>query len=144
MITEYNIFSSDRTTVSFDFDGVLHTSTDPGTLDPTELFNWWEWEPAKNIHEILRKEYRSGHKIIIVTSRNEILNWMRRSIMEFVKEYNLPIDELVFTYNLSKKKILLEKKVIRHYDDNINLKYELKNTNIEFVYVYKDKIILTK
>ena len=54
------------------------------------------------------------------------------------------IDELVFTYNLSKKKILLEKKVIRHYDDNINLKYELKNTNIEFIYVYKDKIILTK
>jgi len=34
--------------------------------------------------------------------------------------------------------------VIRHYDDNISLKYELKNTNIEFVYVYKDKIILTK
>jgi len=139
IITEYNKFS-ERKVVSFDFDGVLHISTHPGTLDPIELFDYWEWEPNKPLHKILRREHKSGHKIIIVTARTDFKGWMSKSLWSFVEKFHLPVDDIIFTDLLPKKPILLNKKVIRHYDDKFDMIYELEGTGIEFVYVYKDKI----
>lgn len=143
IIKEYNKFV-ERKVVSFDFDGVLHISTHPGTIDPVELFDWWKWEPNKPLHKILRQEHKAGNKIIIVTARNDWMKWMQDAIWTFCKKYNLPVDELVFTENLPKRRFLINKNVIRHYDDNFDMRYELDGTDIEFVYVYKDKIMRMK
>lgn len=53
----------------------------------------------------------------------------------------MPVDDIILTDNYPKKNFLIENKVIRHYDDNINLKYQLWDTDIEFVYVYNDEMI---
>jgi hypothetical protein len=161
MITKYNNFE-DRKVISYDFDGVLHTDTYPGTIDPIDYWTKQDWTPSKKIFRILRKEFNSGNKIIVVSARGDtmydlykdglrvfdfekdvkIINIsMKYVMMKFFKKYKLPIEEIILTDNRPKKEILLKMKAIRHYDDNIELEQKLKNTNIEFVFVQKDEII---
>jgi hypothetical protein len=140
MIKTYEKFDN-RSIVSFDFDGVLHLSTIKGTLDP---INYLEWDllPSENIFEIVWEEYNSGNKIIVVSSRCEIsLNIIKNLMWKYINYYNLPIEEIYLTCSRPKKPILKKLKAIRHYDDNFNMRYELDDTDIEFKYVYKDKII---
>lgn len=52
-IREHNIFSDRK--ISFDFDGVLHLSMIPRTIEPLDDKNFDTWIPSKNIHKILLK-----------------------------------------------------------------------------------------
>ena len=133
IITEYKKF---RGTVSFDFDGVLHTSMVPGTLHPINFFEPNSWIPNLKLHDLLRQE-KKLHKVIITTARD---TWNKLEIEEFLKKWNLPVDEIITTDNKPKKPYLIANNVIRHYDDNLNLIQELKGTGIEFILVENDKI----
>lgn len=149
-ITEYNRFV-DRKCVSFDFDGVLHTDVIPGTIHPIDYGTKMDWTPNKTIHRILRSEHRAGNKIIVVSARGyELFDWsnmnrdvidMKEIMWKFLDRYKLPVDDIILTDGHKKIQFLIQLNVIRHYDDNFEMEDELKNTNIEFVYVQKDKII---
>jgi hypothetical protein len=154
IITEFNKFNK-RNVVSFDFDGVLHLSMIPGTIHPADWINYKTWIPSKKLHGILKKEHQNGNKIIVISARDKKFydfnkpdfNWdsppldMKKIMMKFMKLYQLPVDDIILTDNGPKKQILIDMKAIRHYDDNIDMERELKDTNIEFVYVYNDKIV---
>ena len=140
---------SEREVVSFDFDGVLHLSMISGTIEPLDDTNYDTWIPSENIHQVLLNEHKKGNKIIIISSRakffydfeeDKVYN-TKDSIKKFLKMYNLPVEDIILTNNYPKKIFLIHNNVIRHYDDNVNLKYDLWNTDIEFVYVYDDEII---
>lgn len=133
IIKEYREF---RGVISFDFDGVLHTSMIPGTLHPINFFDPDSWEPNFKLHDLLRKEADS-HKVIIVTARD---TWNKRQIEAFLNKWNLPVDEIITTDNKPKKSFLINNDVIRHYDDNPRLRTELAGTGIEFMLVHGDKI----
>jgi hypothetical protein len=133
IITEYKKF---RGTVSFDFDGVLHTSMVPGTLHPINFSEPNSWVPNLKLHDLLRQE-KKLHKVIITTARD---TWNKPKIEKFLKKWNLPVDEIITTDNKPKKPYLIANNVIRHYDDNLNLIQELKGTGIEFILVKNDKI----
>lgn len=68
---------------------------------------------------------------------------MTEIIRKFIIKYQLPVDEIILTNDAPKIFDLRILKVIKHYDDNIEMIEELKNTNITFVYVRDDKIIDT-
>ena len=161
MITKYNNFE-DRKVISYDFDGVLHTDTIPGTIHPIDYSTKQDWTPSKKNFERLRIEHNSGNKIIVVSARGDTMYELFKDgiqvfkfekdveikeismidvMMKFIRKHKLPVEDIILTDNEPKIKILLKNKVIRHYDDNIEMEKELKNTNIEFVFVQKDKII---
>jgi hypothetical protein len=164
MITKINKFD-ERKVISYDFDGVLHTDTYHNSIDPIDQMTKKDWTPSTQIHKNLIKEHNEGNKIIVVSSRgNYVYDFYKNGelleskpkkytnvriieydIKEFMEEffykYNLPIEDIILTNNLPKKKILIKNKVVRHYDDNTELITDLEKTNIEFVYVKKDKII---
>lgn len=148
LITEFNEFT-ERTCVSFDFDGVLHSDIIPGTIHPIDYGTKIDWTPNKRIHKILRREHKAGNKIIVVSARGLILyDYERRVVIQmkdimqrFMDKYHLPIDEIILTDGREKRKILEDNKVIRHYDDNFEMEDELKNTNIEFVLIQDDVIV---
>ena len=134
IITEYKKF---RGVVSFDFDGVLHTSMISGTLHPINFLDTDSWKPNLKLHDIFRKEQRT-HKIIVVTARD---TWNKPQIEAFLRLWNLYPDEIITTDSTSKKPYLMKNNVIRHYDDNPKLQTELAGTGIEFMLVYDvDKI----
>lgn len=134
IITEYKKF---RGVVSFDFDGVLHTSMIPGTLHPIGFKNPDDWIPNLKLHDILRKEQKTN-KVIIVTARD---TWNKPQIEQFLKKWNLNVDEIITTDNRPKKYFLLRNNVVKHYDDNPELKRQLEGTGIELAFVYDtDKI----
>jgi hypothetical protein len=126
---------SNKPVVSFDFDGVLHTSMVPGTLHPINFTEPDTWEPNHLMHDILRQE-QNNNTIIIVTARD---TWNKPEIEYFLRKYNLSVDEIITTDELPKKSFLLSHNAIKHYDDNINLLNELKGTGIEFVLVVEGK-----
>lgn len=121
--------------VSFDFDGVLHTSMVSGTLHPINFTEPDTWEPNYLMHDILRREQKNN-RIIIVTARD---TWNKPEIKYFLEKYNLPVDEVITTDEMPKKSFLLEHNAIKHYDDNINLLNELKGTGIEFILIQDGK-----
>jgi len=148
IITNLNEYEK-RPVISFDFDGVLHLDVIPGTIHPIDYGTKTDWTPSKNIHKILRKEHRDGNKIVMVSARGFILFdretgkiiQMKDIMKRFIDKYHLPVDEIILTDGRGKRKILTEMGVIRHYDDNFEMEDELKNTDIEFVFVQKDVII---
>ena len=121
--------------VSFDFDGVLHTSMVSGTLHPINFTEPDTWEPNYLMHDILRKE-QENNRIIIVTARN---TWNKPEIEYFLKKYNLFVDEIITTDEMPKKSFLLSRNAIKHYDDNTDLPKELKGTGIEFILIENGK-----
>ena len=60
IIKEYKKF---RGVVSFDFDGVLHTSMIPGTLHPINFILPDTWKPNLKLHDILRKEKKYFNRV---------------------------------------------------------------------------------
>jgi hypothetical protein len=126
---------SNKPVVSFDFDGVLHTSMIPNTLHPINFTEPDTWEPNYLMHDILRKEQKNN-RIIIVTARD---TWNKPEIEYFIKKYNLSVDEIVTTDEMPKKSFLLNRNAIKHYDDNLDLLNDLKGTGIEFILVKNGK-----
>ena len=165
MITKIDNFEN-RKVISYDFDGVLHTDTHPNSIHPIDQMTKKDWTPSEKIHKLLIKEHNEGNKIIVVSSRSNyvydvykngklipnmpkklstdirLIEHDLKDIMEeFFYKYKLPIDDIILTNNFPKRDILIKNNVIRHYDDNFELYYELRNTDIEFVLVEKDEII---
>ena len=105
IIKEYKKFIG---VVSFDFDGVLHTSMIPGTLHPLNFHLPNTWKPNLKLHDILRQEQKT-HKVIIVTARD---TWNKPEIKEFLDMWNLPVDEIITTDNRPKLDYLINKNEI--------------------------------
>lgn len=119
-----------KSVVSFDFDGVLHSDVYPGTIHPID-FHTTDLNPRLDMFSVVKQE-SIKNKIIVVSARH---SYMKRYMDEFIINYNLPISETYVTKGLPKKPLLLKLNVIRHYDDNIKMKKELRGSGIEFVYV---------
>lgn len=117
--------------VSFDFDGVLHSSVHPGTIHPLS-YNDSDLEPRYDMHERLKQEARNGNKIIIVSAR--CYDW---PIHEFIKAYKLPVEDVFVTCDQSKLSTLKAQKAIRHYNDNDAMEWEIEDSgmDIEFIFV---------
>lgn len=151
LITEFSEFNN-RSLVSFDFDGVLHSDVYPGTIHPIGFLDKIDWTPNIKMHKFLREESKKND-IIIVTARDgdfPVGNWdapvknlisTETAIKNFLHKYNLPVRHIVFTCGDKKKRYLQLYGVKRHYDDNPEMKMELKNTDIEFIFVQDDRIV---
>lgn len=122
---------NEKTVVSFDFDGVLHTSVVFGTTNPINFFDWEEWEPNYSIHKKLKVEAQSNN--IVVVSRRD--NIHQEPMWDFIHAYNLPISQIYTTRDRPKRNTLIKLGAIRHYDDDKRMFRELDGTGIEFIYV---------
>ena len=117
-------------TVSFDFDGVLHTDMIPSTHHPT---SYDETDLAPN-EPILKKviEEAKFNKIIVVSARPK---WCIPVIEAFIEKHKLPIQDVFATDNGPKLPILKKMNVIRHYDDSPKIGRELEGSGIEFILI---------
>ncbi len=106
-------------TVSFDFDCTLtmpHWSWEDqvwrGGMEP----NWDNIQRMTKYHE-------AGHRIVVVTSRNEEAEKThdqdngRISVADFIAKYKLPVDEIYFTSGDDKGPQLAEIGAVIHHDD---------------------------
>ena len=120
--------------ISYDFDGVLHTSVVPGTIHPVSFDDWESWQPNKTIFDQLNKEVEDGHTIIVVSSRN---GYMIPDMNSYIRKYKLPIKDIFLTENdYIKKSFILESlDVIKHYDDNKDIKTEVESVGTQFVLI---------
>lgn len=116
--------------VSFDFDGVLHTSIWPGTTHPTEFWSA-DLEPRKELHEKVREEKNAGHQLVVVTARDDN---MEDIVWEFIERHLPGIFKEVYTTNGGPKaNLLMRIGAIRHYDDK-DMTQELADTCVEFIH----------
>lgn len=128
-IKRYNLFESERPTISYDFDGVVHQSVIG--LDPINFDQPESWVPFTKMHDRMKEDSKS-HRIIIVTARRKTCD---QHLRDFIKMYDLPVEEIFYTDNSSKVPILLQQKAIKHYDDNLGLAMPLRSAGIEFIHV---------
>lgn len=151
MRTRFESFSyNKKNIVSFDFDGVLHLDVVPGTIHPIHQFTKKDWRPNKKMHEVLRNEHLAGNRIIVITARGDFIlksddifsldlndEYLDAEpiLMKFLQKHNLPVERIFFTGGESKVDIINALGVIRHYDDNYDMEYELENTDTEFIWV---------
>lgn len=118
-----------KSIVSFDFDGVLHSSVLPGTIHPICAHEPHKWKPRYDVFDIIEEESETS-QIVIITARHKS---DKDILWEFIREFGLPIDEIYCTANLPKYPLLMELGAKRHYDDNPKMALPLKNFNIDFV-----------
>lgn len=128
-LKDYKLFESNKPVISYDFDGCLHTSV--SGYDPISFIDVDEWVPFTEIHDQMRKDAKN-HKIVITTARPPITN---EYVWEFVKKYNLPVEEIYATDNMPKAPVLKKMGAIKHYDDHVKLIEPLREAGIEFVLV---------
>jgi hypothetical protein len=128
-ITEYKLFEDEKSVISYDFDGVCHISV--VGLHPTDFIDSDKWVPFTEMHEQMREDAKT-HRIIVVTSRPPATD---EYVWEFIKKYDLPVEQVYATDNEPKTPLLKGLNVVKHYDDNIELREPLKQAGIEFVFV---------
>lgn len=116
--------------VSFDFDGCLHRSVIQG--HPIGRENYNKWIPFKEIIQKVYDELRH-HEVVIVTARD---SYEIPFIQKFLKLHKIPITKIFCTDDEPKLETLQQLKAVRHYDDSLNVKKELENSNIEFIQTY--------
>lgn len=121
-----------RDVVSFDFDGVLHSSIIPDTTHPINFDKPDTWEPFEMMHNAVRKEHANGNKVIVITARDED---NKPFIWEFIKKYDLPIEEVICTNDMPKLADIVVSGAFRHYDDSKVLGKGLAKHQIEFYLV---------
>lgn len=126
-LKEYNTFQENI--ISYDFDGVLHTSVEG--IHPLDYFDYTLWTPFERMFQRLFEESKTN-TIVVVTARCEV---HLESLWVFINSYGLPIDEIYHTCGGSKKETLEEIGAIKHYDDNPEMEEELEYSDIEFVLV---------
>lgn len=119
-----------RKVISFDFDDTIafwNESTDASILN-------------EKIYKAMERHKKEGHKVIVVTTRYEMM-W-KYETLDDLRRWDIlgPLVEeqsdVHFTDHEWKKDTLLKLGVSRHYDDN---KYELallKETEIEGIWVH--------
>jgi hypothetical protein len=118
------------TTVSFDFDGVLHKDVIPGTLHPKSYYKI-DLDPNDQMLAKVREEAKTNN-VVIVSARPA----MSQDVIEkFIKNHNLPIERVYTTDDRPKLPLLLKLGVVRHYDDNPKIRNSLEDSGIEFVLV---------
>lgn len=123
-------------TVSFDFDGVLHKSTVKGSIHPVFWEEWSIMQPFEKIHDLVRQYADKGHRVICTTARNEM-----PEVWRFIRHYDLPITKVFFTGGYHKAELLQKEGVAVHYDDHPLLKDDMEglNTTIKTVYPHEDR-----
>lgn len=117
--------------ISYDFDGVLHTSV--VGIHPIDRLNHRSWEPD---YEMFDKMFEDAedHRIIVVTARmGSPLE--KVSMMRFIGDHNLPVEDIIFTKGRPKRPFLEKLGVIRHYDDNKAMIKQMKGSDCAFVLV---------
>lgn len=122
-----------KDTISYDFDGVLHTSVIKGTTHPINYFNYESWTPNVEIINDLKIKAKK-HTIIVVSARNMD---MIPAMAKFIKKYDIPIYEIFTTeYDfISKVSILKRLDALIHYDDNLEYKNGIEKAGITFIHV---------
>jgi hypothetical protein len=123
---------NNKSVISYDFDGVLHKNTYPGTIMPLDLYTD-NLTPNDKMLNQLRSDSKN-YKIIIVTARNND-GQMDKVVYSFIKKYNLPVSKVFFTNGGNKLPILQQQHAIKHYDDNPAMQQQLQGTGIEFVLI---------
>lgn len=121
-----------RDVVSFDFDGCLHTSIVPGTTHPINFNQPDSWEPFELMHAAVKKEHAAGNKVIVITARDEE---DKPFLWQFIKKYELPIEEIICTNDNPKLADIVVSGAFRHYDDAKVLGRGLSKHGIEFYLV---------
>jgi hypothetical protein len=119
----------ERPVVSYDFDGVCHTSV--VGFDPINFTEFETWEPFTKMIAIMRAEAKDN-KIVVVTARPPICE---EYVWDFIKLHDLPVEEIYCTDNEDKVPVLVRIGAIKHYDDNPKFKEGLRKAGIEFVLV---------
>ena len=128
-ITEYKLFEDFKPVISYDFDGVLHVSV--AGIHPLDFTSPELWEPFTEMMLQLKEDAKE-HKIVVVTARppsTDVYVW------EFIKNNNLPVEQIYATDDEPKTPVLIKIGAIKHYDDNKALAAPLKAAGIEFVLV---------
>lgn len=126
-IHKFEIFESQRPVISYDFDGCLHRSVTG--LDPHSFTDWKSWIPYEEMISQLREDAKT-HRIVVVTARGKL---DLPGAEDFIKHYNLPVEEIIATNNRPKYADLQRIGAVKHYDDNAKMKDELERMGIEFV-----------
>lgn len=121
----------ERPIVSFDFDGVLHSSLIPGTTHPESFWDSDSWKPRLDMHQKLREE-AADNDVVVVSARD---SGMEDAMWEFIQKHNLPVKAIYVTNDRPKWSTLQKIGAIRHYDDSPRVRDELAGKPIEFVFV---------
>lgn len=87
---------------STSWNGWLHLGTDGPLI------------PIKQVHDLVREKAAEGYEIHIVTFREEK---HKQEVLDFVKEYNLPIKSVVCTAGKDKTPVLQQLGSELHVDD---------------------------
>lgn len=120
--------------ISYDFDGVLHTSVKG--IHPIDMTDYDSWEPFVKMHEQLKKD-ALNNKIVIVTARPPLSD-VKNAVQKFLAKYDLPVEEIYYTDDEPKIDVLKQMGAVKHYDDNPDMFDELRGSGIEFEFVKPD------
>ena len=120
--------------ITYDFDGVLHTSMNPikppaKSAGPISYTEWNKWVPFKEMHECLKEDSKNS-KIIIVTKRYKK---HKPHVQKFIEKFNLPVLKIICTNMKPKWPTLKKINSIKHYDDSSSVEKELLNKPIAFI-----------
>jgi len=89
-------------------------------------------KPIKAIHDLVREKHREGFDIHIVTFRNDA---DLPEVKAFVKEHNLPINEIHNTSSKSKTPILQKLNSVLHIDDSLSVCMGASSQGIKCIFV---------
>lgn len=143
-------YSSKVEKISFDFDGVLHTSVkyppDPdGQIHPISSLRHkpYDMKPNKVIIDEIKRLTNLGHEIYIISHRGKK---SQQTINTFLNYHKIPIDKRnIFTISGNKGDLLNKMNIMTHYDDSINvlidIRMKYKKITLHHVNPYTQKIV---
>ena len=123
----------EQKTYSFDFDNTLikYETLEDGDVEYLG--------PHEENIAILKRLAEEGNKVIIVTSRSKLKKKMpwdnAPTPEEAIQEFNLPVEEVYYTFGDLKSDKLLELGVSKHWDDDEEEVAAAEAAGIEAVFV---------
>ena len=121
--------------ISFDFDSTL--------ANPIWGNGGWDGfgctlEPIQKVIDILHDKHNAGNEIIIITFRH---GHELREVYDFIKQYKLPVKQVIGTGRKNKTPYLIEHKAIEHYDDMVEVCVLAEVAGIKtFLIVHPDSV----